>query len=88
MWSLIKVYYFRNNLWSLFIPSYLLLLEMVLPIKMFLFPFLFMVNVFLREDSLNPFTKERIHLYNYPLVSVVKFNNVLILLTGVVAFFF
>ena len=84
---LIYNYYFRNSRWSLFIPAYLVIFEIVLPIKMFMFPFIFMSSAFISASSMSPLSYRIRHLTGFSLLKAVMINNLLLLVTGLCIFF-
>lgn len=81
-YSLQWKYFRRENLWLKWLPVYVLLIEGIIPIKLTVFPFFFLKNIFCEFNSMLPCSIKSIQMTNYRLVDCVRSNNLLLILVG------
>ena len=79
-------YFARESLWLKLLPVYVLLLGMVVPASLTLFPFFLLRNIFYKFNSMLPHTIKSIQMTNCTLVSCVRANNFMLMVTGSLAY--
>lgn len=83
--SLAWKYFYRESLWLKWLPMYVLLLEIVIPLKFTVFPFLLLRNTFCEFNSMVPYSIRSIQITNYTLLEVVQSNNLMLVVVGSIA---
>lgn len=79
-------YFVRETLCLKWLPVYMLLLGMVVPANLTLFPFFLLRNIFYEYNSMLPHTIKSIQMTNCTLVSCVRANNFMLMITGSLAY--
>lgn len=81
-------YFRRESLWIKWLPIYVLLIEIVVPLKLTLFVFLFLWNIFSKFNSMTPYTMKSIQMTHCRLVDCVKHNNLLLIIAATIIHLF
>lgn len=79
-------YFVRESLWLKWLPVYVLLLGMVVPANLTLFPFFLLRSIFYEFNSMLPHTIKSIQMTDCKLVSCVRANNFMLMVTGSLAY--
>lgn len=84
--KLFIAYFFRNNLWSDFFPSFFILIECVFPIDIMALIFILLSKPFKSIYSMNPFDLRTNKVFGISSVKIMMLNNIILIICGSVFF--